>query len=591
MTAEIRPGEGCRKPTAHGAGADPLPLLLAAAVLLGLLVRVAGLGWGLPRPGRDYPYHPDEPLLALAALRVEFGALQLSPRFYHYGSLSIYLDRLGVDAASRAGWIHPAWSTREEVAGTIGSVIGVGRWLTVLMGVLTVVATAALGARLFGARAGALAALLLALAPLHLAQGHYCTVDVPATLWTTLCLLLCAGALRQPHRGALALAGACAGLAASTKYNAGVALLAPLYTLAVTWRREAWYASDRAAALIYTPLAAAAAFVLTTPGIVIDSRQFWSDFSEELHHAATGHGLVFVHTPPAWLFHLTRSLPDGLGVPLAAAAVGGVGWALWRHTPEDGLLLLFTLSYYLLLGAGQIKFARYLLPILPALLVLAARLLAGEDSESRAHTAETKSRVRAPAGDLRGERLFRLPRAAALGIVLCWTAAYGVATAAVFTRPDPRDQAAQWVARFIRPGDRVGLAGEPWFYTPPLAPALGCTHALAGACGEPVPRWILAPGPGEGALPPAALSREMPRYVIASEFEYADPLRLQAETGYTDRMTALMGALRSRYRLARTCRNRPSLGPGHWFQHRSPVHDLLYPMPDVRIYERRARAR
>jgi 4-amino-4-deoxy-L-arabinose transferase-like glycosyltransferase len=172
---------------------------------------------------------------------------------------------------------------------------------------LTVVAAAALGARLFGERTGALAALLLAAAPLHLAQGHYSTVDVPAALWTTLCLLLCAGALQAPARGALVAAGLCAGLAASTKYNAGLVLLAPLFTLAATWRREEWYASERAAALVFIPLAAAAAFLVTTPGLFIDTERFWAALRYELAHTGTGHGLVFINTTPAWLIHLSSS--------------------------------------------------------------------------------------------------------------------------------------------------------------------------------------------------------------------------------------------------------------------------------------------
>jgi dolichyl-phosphate-mannose-protein mannosyltransferase len=597
----VRPGRAAILWAAdRRAAIDLLAILLLVTVILGLALRTLGLGWGLPQPEREYPYHPDEPEMALAVLRVDFAALQLSPRFFNYGSLSIYLDRLAVNAASRAGWVHLASGSREEVAQMIGSVIRVGRWLTVLMGVLTLLVTAALGVRLFGPRAGALAALLLALAPLHLAQGHYFTVDVPATLWTTLCLLFCAGSLRRPDRGMLALAGACAGLAASTKYNAGVVLLAPLYTLAVTWRRPEWYASDRAAALIYTPLAAAAAFLLTTPGIVIDSGRFWNDFHYELHHAATGHGLVFANTPPAWQFHLTRSLPEGLGLPLALASLAGVVWAVARHTPEDGLLLVFALPYYLLIGGAEIKFARYVVPILPVLLLFAARLLAGEEGKRRGDR-ETEGQSEGNRGPF-GTRdhpvasslrppVLSLLRAAVLIIVLLWTAAYSVAMAAVFMREDPRDQAARWVQEHRRSGDRVGLAGEPWFYTPPLTPALGCTHALERACGERLPGWILAPRPGQGALPLAVLARERPKYVLASEFEYADPLRLQQEKRRTDGTTALMTALGRRYRLVRMCRNRPSLGPLRWFEDRPPVHDLLYPMPDVKIYERRARKR
>jgi hypothetical protein len=63
---------------------------------------------------------------------------------------------------------------------------------------------------------------------------------------------------------------------------------------------------------------------------------------------------------------------------------------------------------------------------------------------------------------------------------------------------------------------------------------------------------------------------------------------LNGETGYHDPVTELLAALPRDYRLAKVCRNRPALGRLRWFQRRAPVHDLLYPMPDVRIYERTA---
>lgn len=548
------------------------------------MLRVLGLGWGLPGPTRAYPYHPDEPLLALAAFRVEFGTLHLSPQFFNYGSLPIYLDRLAYDGAARAGRVPPDDAAGVEPAERIGEMIRTGRWITVLMGVLTIWTTGLLGASLFGTRAGLLAALLLALAPLHLAQGHYATVDVPAGFWTTVCLLLSAGALQTPDRRALALAGLCAGLAASTRYNAGLVLAAPVYALAVTWRRAEWYASDRAAAVVYTPLAAVLAFLVTTPGIVIDSARFWGALQFEWQHSATGHGRVFMHTPPAWLFHLTRSLPDGLGIPLTLAVIAGVVWAAIRHTLEDGLLLIFVLLFFLLIGGAEIKFARYVVPILPALIVLAARLLAGERAPARApaHQGDTGTvsverqwtRYLAPA------RLM-----AAAGLIL-WTGCYGVAMAQVFARPDPRDRAAEWVRGSLRPGERVGLGGKPWFYTPPVAPHLGWTHVLLTVASYPLPGWIIAPSGKEEALPVQTLLSARPQYVIVSEFEYYDSLRLRAATGGADEMTALIDALQSHYRLARTFRNRPSLGPLRWFATEPPVHDLLYPMPDVQVYER-----
>src|SRR5258708_4219506 len=73
------------------------------------------------------------------------------------------------------------------------------------------------------------------------------------------------------------------------------------------------------------------------------------------------------------------------------ACLPGVVWAMARHTLEDGLLLVFALPYYLLIGGAEIKFARYVVPILPVLLLFAARLLAGEEGK-REGDGETEGR-------------------------------------------------------------------------------------------------------------------------------------------------------------------------------------------------------
>src|SRR5688500_16381846 len=73
-------------------------VVIALAVLSATLLRFAGLSWGLPTQQRHYPLHPDEPIVALAVLRLDPLSLQLNPGMFNYGSLSLYLDRLVLDA-------------------------------------------------------------------------------------------------------------------------------------------------------------------------------------------------------------------------------------------------------------------------------------------------------------------------------------------------------------------------------------------------------------------------------------------------------------------------------------------------------------
>ena len=65
-----------------------------------------------------------------------------------------------------------------------------------------------------------MAATLYAVCPLAAQHGHFATVDVPATFWVTAALVAALTSRRW------LLIGILAGLAAATKYNAGLVLLA-----------------------------------------------------------------------------------------------------------------------------------------------------------------------------------------------------------------------------------------------------------------------------------------------------------------------------------------------------------------------------
>lgn len=78
-----------------------------------------------------------------------------------------------------------------------------------------------------GALVGLVAGLTLAIAPLHVHLSHYALNDAPATFFLAATLWLGTRALAG-GRTDLVLAGLLAGLAFTTKYNVGVALLLPL---------------------------------------------------------------------------------------------------------------------------------------------------------------------------------------------------------------------------------------------------------------------------------------------------------------------------------------------------------------------------
>jgi hypothetical protein len=137
-----------------------------------------------------------------------------------------------------------------------------------------------------------------------------------------------------------------------------------------------------------------------------------------------------------------RSLVIGLGWPMVLAVLAGLGLAVIRR---DGAMLLVAalpFSMIAVLGAQQMYFARFLLPTLPALVVVAAVVL---------------------------DRLAGLRPLAALiaGLLVAGpTLVDAVRFDVLLTREDTRRQAADWIDRQLPPGSAVASDA------PPLGPPL-----------------------------------------------------------------------------------------------------------------------
>lgn len=578
------PSPGRRRGLAGPGGA-------AGLFLLALLLRAWGLNWGLPGEHRYYPYHPDEAVLLAAICNTNPLWGDFTPEFYNYGSFQILLTRLvydlsgpllGAGPVPRFDLPFPQW------AGDFGRLLLSGRWLAVLMGAGTVPVVVALGRRVAGPGCGWLAGLFLAVAPGPVVLGHYLAVDVPSAFLSTLAILLGAAALgeKSERRFAGLVVGAfvAAGLAAGTKYNTALAGAAVLVPLVCRWRDGA--PVGRLIALLAAGiLAFGAAFLLSTPGALLDGERFREHLLYELGRNREGQGLVFQGTPPAALYHLGISLPITLEWPLFLLCLGGVGWALARRTTERWMLLLFLLPSFLALATAERKFVRYVIPLLPPLIVLGAGALSD------------LSRIR-------GRGVRALAAGAALATV-AGAAGSSIAHLGLFTAPDSRDRAADWLRSHAGPADLVALGADPWYYTPPLHPSAGSVKVLLPFGGPPVwdrpggeglALWqgdrfrVLAPRsvPPQGPLPVEELRRRRPRYVVLTDYETEDPERIRrADPGFRHGILDLLEALAAEYVLAAEFRPRPALGPLRWWSRGIPPHDWRYPMPGIRIYARR----
>jgi hypothetical protein len=239
------------------------------------------------------------------------------------------------------------------------------------------------------------------------------------TLFVTLSLVFAVRAAESPTVWNFTLAGALAGLAVSSKYNAALVLLPIATAAALRWRE----ARNR---LALAALAAAAAFALTSPFLLLRAGRFWSEMlflREYLYRDSAGDFALWDH--------LRTTFPQGLGWTLFVASAAGFGRALWRRSPSDLVLLSFVLPFLVLISTVRVTFPRYVLPVTPVLLVLAADLV----------------------GALARSRVPVMAAAAVLLLVpsLLLSAAFGGLAA----REDTRLQAASFVSEHFEPRTRL----------------------------------------------------------------------------------------------------------------------------------------
>ena len=343
-------------------------ILLGALFVVALLPRVYALGWGLP-----YVEHPDEPALMQVVVRMVRDG-DLNPRSFLYPSLSFYLLAAATRLHAWWGINHGLYTSLQDLplkTSLFTTSPDLYRWnraVTALLGAATVPALYLLGRHMFDRRTGLLGAVLLAVAVFHVEHSHYITTDAPTGLWVVLALL---GAWQVTTTGGwrgYALAGATAGLAAGTKYQAGVVALALVAAHVLFWRGASY---RRPLRLAMGAALALLVFLATTPYALLDWRGFIAalHFNAE-HYANGGHG-DFVGRWQFWgyaEFLWSRGLfASGIALTLLGLPI------LARRFPRQlALLLVVVLVELALLLAQSVNFVRNLLPIFPLLLLLAA---------------------------------------------------------------------------------------------------------------------------------------------------------------------------------------------------------------------------
>ena len=575
-----------------------------ALFLLALAVRIIGLRWGLPNETRWYSYHPDELQTVAAVANLDFFGGDFNPNFFNYPSAFLYATAFAHTVANAFGLTQEI--TQQNAMWALPhDIIWCARLISATLGALTASVVFLIAREIFpdssrqteadnatsndqaangetpnyansswrksGAKWALMAGLFCALAPAHIQHSHFATVDVAATFWVAMCLWLSCRALNGESRRDLFLAALCAGIGAATKYNAVIVWVAPL--VAALYIE---YSMLRKMGLSLGVFAVAVCgFLLGCPFSVLAPREFWGDgknsgFAYELLvHPRQGSGDLFSESGNGWLYHATFNLPFALTAPLAIASFLGLlltieGVFKARKTGLGGgrvlvPLLAFSLLYFFALGFSQVRFMRYLLPLIPALAIFAALFV-----RALVEALQTSNRL----------AIF------AIAAILPAVCAIGSANVlSPFAQTDPRDAAlAHLDSQNDAPPISVGLADAQnplWFTTPALWPQdtpPGSGRTLANV--QRNARYDLKPL----GIDAAKLRLEKPRYFVWSEFQWRERERLNDANAAN-----LRRALNIEYSKREFHNTAPLALPGRDYV----PHDFLYTNPRVEVWNRK----
>jgi YYY domain-containing protein len=393
---------------------------LVALLLFAATVRLVGLDFD----DRHF-FHPDERRIAFAIEELSFRPLQLNPHFFAYGSFPFYVVRS----------VSSLLSLVDARLGHYDGIMMTGRAVSGVVGTLTVLLLVVLGARLYNRSVGLLAGVLLAACVLHIQNSHYGTTDIFLTFLVLLALSCMVGIVQRGWTRDFVFAGLAIGFAAATKFSA-LPLLAPLGVAGLLrCRQDGFWRVVARGALAVSCLVLA--FAIGQPYAFLDFGNYFRDLEEQSRMVRQAGLLPYTNQyigVPKYVYDLGQLVLWGMAPPLGLVAIWAtatrVFGAVRERAAADLVLLAWVVPFFLITGAFDVKFVRYLLPIYPIMILWAAAWLWRVAERSR------------------------LGRFALWSVVVA-TGLSALAFLSIYTRPHTVVTASEWAYRHIPAGKTI----------------------------------------------------------------------------------------------------------------------------------------
>lgn len=525
-------------------------------LLIASFFRFNGLGYGLP-----YVLHPDEHQYVNAAITCLSDPQACTSQLERYNNPPLFKMILTALFVLISYLAIPTTQLPEAVDSLIwrNYYWYLGRFASAAAGILTVAAVYALTMRLYAQkRVAYLAALSVAVCFIHVRESHAAVNDAMLSLTIVLALYSAAGLLRDKGFSQYVRTGVAIGIATATKYlgifAAAFLILAHLFNTSaplLTWRQKL-FSIRLYVGLIAIPVT----FIILTPLVVGSWDEMLRRVSGLAEYGRSGYHHYILDAHGGWLFYL-KVLGWGMGWLLLPLSLLVLCFSLVRRRPQDLLLGMPSVIYYAIMASQKMFFARFILPIVPFLLIITSAWLVRWVDGLNSSRFSKYSRV--SLGTIAAILLFQ-PCITSLWFDI------------LLMRPDTRLLAVEWLTEFVPQGSAI-------FFEECALPEQMVTGK---------PEWPYVRAAEQKIDHPDRLEYYLERrvkYIIIGDFctevKLSDPEKEAGRRTWLDRMSQL--------RLVKEIT--PYWLPGKWFAFESrlaPAQDTLarlYAGPTIRIYE------
>jgi len=378
-------------------------------------------------------FHPDERNIANAVSQIHFFS-QLNPHFFAYGGFTIYLYKATADILSFITK-NTEWTSNWAYINIIG------RFFSALFSTLTIIPLYFLAKKISDKKTALLTIILYAFTVGSIQTAHY---GVTESLITFTGIFICLFSIIILNKIKLLntlILGIISGIAIAAKTSSFSFIIMPFlaYVLSKTSQKVGFKKMLINFVLFF--IITFVIFTIFSPYTFLD----WNKFLESMKYesgVATGvlpvvYTLQFDHTIP-YLFQIENFFWQ-MGINAIFCVLGFVFILFETIQKKNKDLLIFSLFpllYFLFVGSWHTKFIRYMVPIIPFLLIASSIFLIKIRSK------------------------FKILGKLLIMIIVLTTIVWALAFFSIYTRPQTRIVASDWI--YLNVPDGVKILNEQW---------------------------------------------------------------------------------------------------------------------------------